>query len=272
MRDWADNPIAMFLVLRACLREAPVVARSTGIFCSADAAKNRSRWSLGCRRVSIAMRRRVSGGRAAGACGGEPTGGLTPDISGGTGRCHPHFNPADAELHQSADLKQLETNGATRGVGKVRLIQADATQGAQQHVGHRRKPQAQLVSSHGSGRGTIGIKIELALFDPVLHIAAGTVDRLIKIARFALGTCERGNDEARIGVAVRPLSFGDNPALAAPALARPPLELLETPCWLAGTLAFLLDGRELTGDLGIKPIVLGQSEDKMHAVRFAPGH
>src|SRR5215468_6453380 len=178
------------------------------------------------------MRRRVSGGRAAGACGGEPTGGLTPDISGGTGRCHPDFNPADAEPHQSADLEQLETNGATRGVGKVRLIQADATQGAQQHVGHRRKPQAQLVSSHGSGRGTIGIKIELALFDPVLHIAAGTVDCLIKIARFALGTCERGDDEARIGVAVRPLSFGDNPALAAPALACPPLELLETPCWL----------------------------------------
>jgi hypothetical protein len=88
------------------------------------------------------MRRRVSGGRAA---GGEATGSLTPDISCGTGRCHPDFNLADAELHQSADLKQLETNGATRGVGKVHLIQADATQGEQQRVGHRGKPQAQLV-------------------------------------------------------------------------------------------------------------------------------
>jgi hypothetical protein len=26
MRDWANNPIAMFLVLRACLRVAPVGA------------------------------------------------------------------------------------------------------------------------------------------------------------------------------------------------------------------------------------------------------
>ena len=118
MRDWADNPIAMFLVLRTCLRVAPVVARSTGIFCAADAAKNRCRWALGWRRVGNAMRRRVSGGRAAGACGGEPTGGLTPDISGGTGRCHPDFNPADAELHQSADLKQLETNGAHVALAK----------------------------------------------------------------------------------------------------------------------------------------------------------
>src|SRR5215472_5739102 len=69
MRDWADNPIAMFLVLRTCLRVAPVVARSTGIFCAADAAKNRSRWALGWRRVGNAMRRRVSGGRAADSSG-----------------------------------------------------------------------------------------------------------------------------------------------------------------------------------------------------------
>jgi hypothetical protein len=31
MRDWADNPIAMFLVLRARLRVAPVGASSAGI-------------------------------------------------------------------------------------------------------------------------------------------------------------------------------------------------------------------------------------------------
>jgi hypothetical protein len=31
MRDWADNPIAMFPVLRACVRVAPVGARNAGI-------------------------------------------------------------------------------------------------------------------------------------------------------------------------------------------------------------------------------------------------
>src|SRR5215469_16939508 len=218
------------------------------------------------------MRRRVSGGRAAGACGGKATGSLTPDISCGTGRCHPHFDPADAELHQSADLKQLETDGAAGGVGKVRLIQTDATQRAQEHIGHRGKPQAQLVSPHSGRGGSIGIEIELALLNPILHISAGTVHFLIEIARFALDAFERGDNEARIGFAVRPLGFGNNSALAAPALARPPLELLKTPCWLAGTLAFLLDGLELARDLGIEPIVLRQSQDKVYAVRFAPGH
>jgi hypothetical protein len=47
-----------------------------------------------------------------------------------------------------------------------------------------------LVSSHGGSGGAIGIEIELALFNPVLHVAAGTVDFLIEIARFALGTFE----------------------------------------------------------------------------------
>jgi hypothetical protein len=31
MRDWADNPIVTFLVLRTCLRVAPVGAASAGI-------------------------------------------------------------------------------------------------------------------------------------------------------------------------------------------------------------------------------------------------
>src|SRR6516165_10056310 len=218
------------------------------------------------------MRRRVSGGRAAGACGGKATGGLTPDISCGTGRCHPDFDPADAELHQSADLKQLETDGAAGGVDKVRLIQADATQRAQEYIGHRGKPQAQLVSPHSGRGGAIGIEIELALLNPILHIAAGTVHFLIEIARFALDAFERGDNEARVGFAVRPLGFGNNSALAAPALARPLLELLKTPCWLAGTPAFLLDGLELARDLGVEAIVLRQSQDKVHAVRLAPGH
>jgi hypothetical protein len=30
---------------------------------------------------------------------------------------HPYFDPADAELHQSANLQQLETDGAERASG-----------------------------------------------------------------------------------------------------------------------------------------------------------
>src|SRR5262249_41973429 len=39
--------------------------------------------------------------------GGEATGSLSPDISCGTGRCHPDFNPVDAELHQAPILSNL---------------------------------------------------------------------------------------------------------------------------------------------------------------------
>jgi hypothetical protein len=66
MRDWADNLIAVFLVLRVMLVGG---AGSAGF-----ALPTQRRIGLGglgmTLRVSIAMRRRVSGGRSTGACGG----------------------------------------------------------------------------------------------------------------------------------------------------------------------------------------------------------
>src|SRR3984893_727794 len=41
---------------------------------------------------------------------------------------------------------------------------------------------------------------------------------------------------------------------------------------LAGALAFRFRPLELARDLSIKPRILLQSEQEMHAVRFAPGH
>jgi hypothetical protein len=48
------------------------------------------------------------------------------------------------------------------------------------------EPQAQLVGAHGGGRGAIGIEIELAFLDAVLHLAAGAVDVFIKFLCLAL--------------------------------------------------------------------------------------
>ena len=71
-----------------------------------------------------------------------------------------------------ARLDGLET-------GQLRVVEPDPTQGAEQHVRHGREPQAQLVSPHRGRRGTIGIEIELALLNPVLHVAARAVDLLV---------------------------------------------------------------------------------------------
>jgi hypothetical protein len=49
------------------------------------------------------------------------------------------------------------------------------------------------------GRGAIGKEIELALLDPVLHVAAGAVDLLVEVLSLARFARERGDDEARIG-------------------------------------------------------------------------
>jgi hypothetical protein len=94
-------------------------------------------------------------------------------------------------------------------------------------------------------RGAIGIEIELALLDPVLHVAAGAVHFFIKIAGLARGPGEPGHDEGWVGLALRRLRFGhDPPRLAPRGLARPSARLL---------------GRcQLILDLGNQPIVLRQ--------------
>ena len=139
-------------------------------------------------------------------------------------------------------------------------MQSDAAQGAQQHIGHRGKPQAQLVCPHGGGRGAIGIKIKLTLLDPVLHVAAGAVDLFVKIAGLAFGTRERGDDEARIGLVFCPFRLRHDPALATPAAPRRPPEVLEAPRRLAGTPALRRSPLKLGLDFGDEPIVLRQPE------------
>ena len=64
--------------------------------------------------------------------------------------------------------------------------EADAAQGADQDIGHRGEPQAQLVGAHRRGRGAVGEQVELALLDAVLHLAAGAVDLLVEMAGLVL--------------------------------------------------------------------------------------
>src|SRR5437660_10754881 len=88
-----------------------------------------------------------------------------PGLRCGTARGHRDFDAANAYAHESADLEQLETNGAAGCFGKMCVMQPDAAQSAEQHVGHRGEPPAELIAPHRGGRGAIGLAIELTLLD-----------------------------------------------------------------------------------------------------------
>ena len=83
---------------------------------------------------------------------------------------------------------------------------------------------------------------------------------------------ERGDDKARVGSARGPLGLGYDPALAAPAVARRPLKLLETTRRLAAGFALFLGSNQFTGNLGDQSLVLGQPEQKIDAIGLAPTH
>src|SRR6516162_5192474 len=99
------------------------------------------------------------------------------------------------------------------------------------------------------GRGAVGVEIELALLDAVFHLAAGAVEFLIEMAGLVLFPRQRGHDKPRVGRAGSPFRLGHDPPLPAPAVARPPEEILEAAGRLLGPLALLLRGGELGLDL-----------------------
>jgi hypothetical protein len=57
-------------------------------------------------------------------------------------------------------------------VGELGMREPDPTQRAEQDISERGKPQAYLVGPHSCRRGAVGEQIELAVLDPVLHLAA----------------------------------------------------------------------------------------------------
>ena len=184
-------------------------------------------------------------------------------------RGHGDLDPAHADPDLGADLQQLQAQGTAGGDGEAGVGEADAAQRAQQRIGHGGEVQAKLVGAHGVGRGAIGEQVELAFLDGVLHLAALAIELLVEISGPDPGIPQRGEDEARIGFAVGPFGLGDDPALAAPALARTPHEVLEAALWLAAARA---GPRQLGLDLRDQPGVLGQAEQIIDPVGLAPRH
>ena len=116
------------------------------------------------------------------------------------------------------------------------------------------------------------IKVELAFLDPVLHLAACAVELLVEVAGLVLLARQRGDDKARVGLALGPFGLGDDAAFVAPTVARSPGKVLEATRRLAGFLALLGGLGEFALDLLDQAAVLGQAEQKVDAVGLAPSH
>src|SRR5262249_49721673 len=145
-----------------------------------------------------------------------------------------------ADPNECTDLQQFETDGAAARLGKRCVVEPDAAYRAQQNVSHGGEPQPQLICSHRGSGGAIRVKIELALLDAVFHIAAGAIHLFVQVLRLALGSLQRGDDEAWIGLAGRELGLAHDPALTAPTVERDPPKVFEAARSLAGPTALRL--------------------------------
>src|SRR5262245_57225232 len=130
----------------------------------------------------LRLRRRVSGrGTSRLRRSIETCGRSTPGAGHGATRRHRNLDAAHADPHERADLQQFETDGAAAGLRKWRMIQPNSAHRTHQHVGHRSKPQPQLICPHAGRRGAIRIEVELALLDAIFHVTARAVDFFVKI-------------------------------------------------------------------------------------------
>src|SRR5271165_4373655 len=121
-------------------------------------------------------------------------------------------------------------------------------------------------------RRAVGEQVALAFLDPVLHFAAGAVDFFVEEAGVRLGLFQRGDDEARIGLALCPFRLADYPAPARPTVERRIEEVLEAAGRLAGARRLLLGLRQFDVDFVDEPGVAGEAEHEVDPVRLAPGH
>ena len=75
----------------------------------------------------------------------EPRRGKTPFRGGRAGGREGNLDPARTDFHQSADLQQFQPDCAAGGGGNLCVSEANPAEGAEEAVGHRGKPQTQLL-------------------------------------------------------------------------------------------------------------------------------
>ena len=92
---------------------------------------------------------------------------------------HPNPNAPERDMNLGADFQYLQPN--CRALRRLQLgaFQTQSPQVMHQDVGDRREVQPQLIAAHCRRTGPISKKSQLLFLDPVLHLAAFTVDGFI---------------------------------------------------------------------------------------------
>ncbi len=122
-------------------------------------------------------------------------------------------NTAGIADDYGADLKQFQTDGGTGGLRQFGVFQGSPAEGLDQRIGQRRQQQTELVRPPQAAAGSVGKQIQLLLFNPVFHLASGTVDLFVKRLRLA---GQIGHDIARVAALAHMFGFEDDPAPASP--------------------------------------------------------
>src|ERR671918_564932 len=116
----------------------------------------------------------------------KPCGDLRKEGLIGVAACKEKANSAGIVPDPRPDLEEPRPNRAAGGLGELGPLQGQPTHRLHQAIGGGGEQQAQLIRPPRVTTGPISKQVQLLLFDPVFHLAAGTIEFLIK------GLCRPG--------------------------------------------------------------------------------
>ena len=165
-----------------------------------------------------------------------------------------------------ADLQEFQADRADIGVGPFRAIECQPADGLEQGIGEAREQEAKLVRPPGMTTGAIGKQIELLLLDAVLHLAACTVESVVKVLGFGL---EVGHQVARVTALGSVLGLDDDAPATIPAPGGIKHDM-ETTLFAGGDPKVPLGGIVKRFRLGIQAVIACDTDEVVDVMVLTP--
>ena len=178
------------------------------------------------------------------------------------------MHPDSAGVSQPNDsyADELIADSGARRLGEPGVFQGNTPDVVEEDVGERAEQQAELVGPPSVTAGAVGVEVELLLLDPVLHVAACTVDVVVKFLRIAF---EGRDNVTRIASKTAVFGFHDNTTLPVPCSCRI-TEFAEAPLLAFGIIKEGFGFFHKRSPYRFESFVFSQSDDVVHAVAITP--
>ena len=168
--------------------------------------------------------------------------------------------------HHRADLQQCQPQGIGACCSQSSVPERPAPQSFEQRIRQARQQLPELIGPPAVTGGATREQVELLILDPVLHVAAGTVELVVQVS---IRLRKVGHHKAWVGTQATVLGLHDHPSRLVPAEGAIANRGEQT-LLLAGQVIQRFGHADPQGCLSFDPGILGQPDDVAYIVPLTP--